>query len=245
MMVALGWGVSASTPRIKGEKLTYRVMYKWGLINKQAGLVTLTTTDVSNGQFKSTLVGRSATWADKFYTVRDTLIGTIMVDGLYPVYYEKIAYEGGEFKKDIIEYTHNGNSVTGNCTRYRQKKSSAPIEKSYISLEGTHVTLDMLSAFYYMRHLDYPSMQSNQSVSMDIFSGQKKEKLKITYAGKESVDVDGVRYPCYYIKFSFTSDNGLKSSDDLYAWISTEPSRIPIMLLGKLPIGSIRCYYVP
>lgn len=230
---------------IKEEKLTYRVMYKWGLINKQAGLATLSTHDLSDGQFKSTLVGRSATWADKFYTVRDTLMGTIMTDGLYPVYYEKIAHEGGEFKKDIIQYTHNGNKVKGDCTRYRQKKSNQPIVKSSISLEGTHVTLDMLSSFYYMRHLDYPSMKPDQSVSMDIFSGQKKETLKITYIGREDVDVDDTVYPCYYIKFSFTSGNGKKSSDDLFAWISTEPHRIPVMLLGKLPIGSIRCYYVP
>lgn len=244
-MTVLSGTVVARASEIKEECLKYRVMYKWGMISKQAGIATLSTHDIGNGMFKSTLVGRSATWADKFYTVRDTLMGTIMLDGLYPTYYEKIAHEGGEFKKDVIHYNIEGDKVTGNCTRYRRKKSNQPVVTSSISLEGTHITLDMLSSFYYMRHLDYPSMKPDQSVSLDIFSGQKKETLKITYVGRQNVEVDDKEYPCYYIKFSFTTGNGKKSSDDLFAWISTDSHRIPMMLLGKLPIGSIRCYYVP
>ncbi|MDE7385732.1 MAG: DUF3108 domain-containing protein [Muribaculaceae bacterium] len=227
------------------ESLKYRVMYKWGLINKQAGTVTLTTHDFNDGYFKSTLVGRSATWADKFFTVRDTLMGTIMADRLEPVYYEKIAREGGDFKRDVIVYDRSTPTITGDCQRWRQKKKSTEVIHSTVSITGTGVTLDMLSAFYYMRHLDYPSMKVGQTTTTNIFSGQKKEILKITYQGTRTVDVAGKNYNCYYISFSFTGDNGKKSSDDIFAWISTDCNRIPMMLLGNLTIGSIRCYYEP
>lgn len=225
------------------ETLKYRVTYKWGLINKQAGTVTLTTHDFADGMFKSTLVGTSASWADHFYSVRDTLMGTIFTQSLEPVYYEKIAREGGEFKRDVITYERSGSKITANCLRQRQKKASAPVEESTVSLEGTGISLDMLSSFYYMRHIDYPAMKPGESVTMNIFSGRRKELLKITYIGEKTVNVDDVDYNCFYIKFSFTGDGGKKTSDDIFAWISRDTQRIPVMLLGNLPIGSIRCYY--
>ncbi len=228
------------------ENLKYRVMYKWGLINKQAGTVTLSTHDFDDGLFKSTLVGRSAKWADKFYTVRDTLLGTIMADKLQPVYYEKISHEGGDFKRDIIVYDRTDPDVVkGNCDRWRKKKKDKEVIYSQKLITGTGITLDMLSSFYYMRHIDYPSMKPGQSVVTDIFSGHNKENLKITYIDRQTVEVGDRNYDTYYIKFSFTSNNGTKSSDDMFAWISTDSNRIPVMLLGNLPIGSIRCYYEP
>ena len=114
-----------------------------------------------------------------------------------------------------------------------------------VSISGTGTTLDMLSSFYYMRHVDYPSMKPGQSVVTNIFSGTKKEILNITYHGLNEVELDKKKYTCYYITFTFTQGNGKKSSDDMSAWISTDSSRIPIKLMGSLPVGSIRCYYIP
>lgn len=239
------WAQNAPAYEPTVEHLKYRVMYKWGLINKQAGSVTLSTHDFNDGYFKSTLIGRSATWADKFFSVRDTLMGTIMADRLEPVYYEKIAREGGDFKRDVITYDRSTPTVTGDCQRWRQKKKSTEVIHSTVSITGTGVTLDMLSAFYYMRHIDYHSMKIGQDVTTNIFSGQKKEILKITYKGTRTIEVAGKNYNSYYISFSFTGDNGKKSSDDIFAWISTDSNRIPLMLLGNLTIGSIRCYYEP
>lgn len=227
------------------ETLRYKVMYKWGFIQKQAGTVSVRTHTFDDGYFKSTLVGRSATWADKFYSVRDTLMGTIMRRTLEPVYYEKIAREGGEFKRDVIEYDRSTSDVVGNCQRWRENKKTKEITHSTVSISGTGTTLDMLSSFYYMRHIDYPSMTPGQSVTTNIFSGTKKETLKITYHGLRDVEVDDKEYTCYYIKFTFTSGNGKKSSDDMSAWISTDSRRIPMLLMGNLPVGSIRCYYMP
>ena len=239
-------GLMAQSYKPTAESLKYSVNYKWGLISKQAGTVTLTTHDFKDGMFQSTLVGRSATWADKFYTVRDTLMGTIMARTMEPVYYEKISHEGGEFRRDIIRYDRSqADSVTGNCDRWRKRKKDKEVVYSQNLLKAPGITLDMLSSFYYMRQVDYPSMKPGESVTTNIFSGNQKEILKITFLKKETVEIGNTNYDTYYIKFSFTSKGGLKSSDDMFAWISTDESRIPVMLLGNLPIGSIRCYYQP
>lgn len=245
VLAAVTLSAGAKAPYVPAvEDLSYKVMYKWGLISKQAGTVRLTTHSFEDGMFKSILVGRSAKWADKFYSVRDTLIGTIMEESLEPIYYEKIAYEGGEFKRDVIEYDRSVvGKVLGDCKRWRQKKETDSIVHSTKSITGTGITLDMLSSFYYMRHIDYPAMKVGDSVVTNIFSGQKKEILKITYNGIKIIEVEGKKYVCYHIKFSFTSGDGKKSSDDMSAWISNDYRRIPVMLMGNLPVGSVRCYY--
>ena len=54
---------------------------------------------------------------------------------------------------------------------------------------------------------------------------------------------DKSRHQAHHIKLQFTQDGGKKSSDDIDAYISTMPNRIPLLVVGKLPIGEIKCYY--
>ncbi|MDE5843947.1 MAG: DUF3108 domain-containing protein [Muribaculaceae bacterium] len=236
--------LTANADKPRNESLSYDIMFKWGLINKKAGHVTLDTKLGNDGTFSSILVGKSAKWADKFYTVRDTLIGRVVIDGLKPTYYEKISHEGGEFKHDIITYQRSGNTVTANCDRYKQKKASQPIIHSQKMLSAEGYTVDMLSAFYYMRYIDYSAMKPGESVTMNIFSGSKKEILHITYHGQESILLDDASHDCYAITFTFTSEkNGkVKTSDDLYAWISTDSNRMPLKMEGKLPVGTVKAF---
>ena len=88
-------------------------MYKWGMINKQAGTATITLRDQGD-RYVSQLVGHSAPWADKFFMVRDTLNGVMDKQGYKPHFYEKIAHEGDDHKHDIVRFTYDGNSVTVN-----------------------------------------------------------------------------------------------------------------------------------
>lgn len=245
LLCASAVSVSANH-KIANEELKYRVMYKWGLINKRAGTVTVFTQNNHDHTFSSVLVGHSAKWADKFFMVRDTLRGKIITDGIHPTFYEKISHEGGDYKHDIINYKREASGrVLAVCDRYKQKKKSDNIDFSQIELEAEGYTVDMLSAFYYMRYMDFPAMTPGENKTMNIFSGKRKEILKITYQGVETIKLDEKSYECYHITFSFTSDGKQKSSDDLQAWIETGAGRIPIKMEGKLKVGSVKCFYEP
>lgn len=236
--------VMATASPASGESLNYRVMYKWGLVNKQAGTVNLSTRRDGDGYFKSVLTAKSAKWADGIYRVRDTLRGTIDNATIEPVYYEKISHEGGQFKHDIITYSRSGKTVRAHCVRHRQKKSSAPLSTSEIDLEAEGFTLDMLSAFYFMRSIDYESMKPGESQTMNVFSGKRKEILTITYHGERTIKIKGKEFTSYYITFRFTGEGGKKTSDDMDAWIGTGPDRIPLKLEGKLPVGKVQCFFM-
>lgn len=221
------------------ETLRYRVMYKWGLINKQAGTATLTIREHGD-RYKTMLTAHSEPWADKVYCVRDTLNGIIQKNGLKPLYYEKIAHEGAEDKHDTVKFSYDGNKVTGHTTRKVVKKGELKRDDKLVhTAEG--LTVDMLSSFYIMRSLPFESWQPGHQEKMTIFSGKTKEMLTFDYHGIERVQVGEKHYQCFHITFIFTGDSGKKTSDDMDAWITTGNTRTPVLLEGKLPVGKVKC----
>jgi|InofroStandDraft_1065614.scaffolds.fasta_scaffold01562_4 hypothetical protein len=227
---------------IPDETLNYKVMFKWGFINKKAGSAKLSLRRTPQG-YTSQLTAASEPWADRIYRLRDTLNGRMEPDGFRPLFYEKIAHEGAEHKHDVVtyDYTHPG-VVAADCSRKVFNKGVLKIDERR-RMEAEDRAVDMLTSFYFMRSLPFQDMLPGESTSVAIFSGKQKETLTIDYVGIENVEVDGGTYPAYHVTFLFTTKGGRQSSDSMDAWIATGPGRIPLKLEGKLPVGKVRCYF--
>ncbi len=229
----------AARPDYTSESVSYKVLYKWGLINKQAGRATITIRH-SGDRYEMRLVARSEPWADRFYCVRDTLLGTARFSDFKPLVYEKISHEGPEDKHDVVRFSYDGTKVIGRCTRRVVKRGELRVNDSRV-LEATGPTVDMLTSYYYMRSLPFETWRSGSRYTLNIFSGKRKELLTFRYLGKEKVKAGGKTYECYHIRFIFTGDGGKKTSDDMDAWITADARRLPVQLEGKLPVGKVRC----
>lgn len=222
---------------ITNETLNYQVVYHWGIVWKHAGDVTLTTTKTGNG-YNARLSGKTRSWADKIYPVRDTLKCS-MTSNFLPIKYEKFTHEKSYYAHDVVAFTHSATTTSAQCTRYRKDKPTANL-----SLSAKGQAYDMLSVFYMLRNINFEAMKTNNVYSTWIFSGKQKEVLTIKYMGIKPIQLrDKSHHQAYFIKLKFTQDNGKKSSDDIEAYISTDAQRIPLMVVGKLPIGEIKCYY--
>lgn len=225
----------------KDETLHYVITYKWGIVHKDAGEATLSLRN-SGGNYCFTLAARTKPWADKFFMVRDTLIATVAKKGFSPLTYSKIAHEDGRYSREDLTYSSAGNHIG---TRVKKVKVNKKGERSETTtrLSATGRSFDMLSVFYYLRTLDLSALEKGKPLTVNIFSGSKVEKLTIRHTGKETIKLrDGTRREANRLRFRFTRDGGRKSSEDIDAWISADPSRIPLRLTGTLPIGTINCY---
>lgn len=224
------------------ETLKYVISYKWGLIHKDSGDATLKLTNKGN-KYELLLTGKTRSWADKFYQVRDTLKGTISKTDFRPLSYTKIAHENGKYSRDDITYSYQGDYVSGLSKRHREKEGKINVTEKTLSGEGR--VFDMLSVFYYLRTIDYSKLLSGEVVKSTMFSGNKVEQLTVRCVGKEEVKLrDKTKREAYHIKFKFTQEGKKKSSDDIDAWISTDQSHIPLLVVGSLPLGQVKCYYV-
>lgn len=234
-------GQSARTVTLADETLTYDVIYKWGLINKVAGYATMSLRN-DGDYYKASVFAENAPWANSIYMLRDTLYSTMSKTGLYPQKYVYIAHEAGKYKKDVVTFRHSGNTFTADVVRHKRASADAPLTTSTLDLEAQGMTVDMLSAFFYLRTLDFPSMSKGNKVTVNIFSGSKKELLTITYMGKQKVDLNGEKLQAFYINFNFTR-NGKMSSSPIEGWISADNRRIPLKVEGQLPVGKVRALY--
>lgn len=225
------------------EDLRYVVTYKWGMIRKDAGEAILSLRN-SNGRYNISLVARTKPWADHFYSVRDTLLGTIRKSDFKPLLYQKITHEKGKYGKDVISYSYSGPKVTGTCKRYRDKNGK--ISESVKVLTASGNVFDMLSVFYYLRQINYENLTTDRKITATVFSGKASEKITIRNLGREKIKLrNKSEREAYHIRFNFTSGGGSKSSDDIDAWISTDSRHIPLYVVGKLPVGQVRAYYIP
>lgn len=224
------------------ETLRYVVSYKWGMIHKDAAEAKLTLRN-SGDKYHVMLAAKTKPWADKFYSVRDTLKATIRRHGLVPVSYTKITHEKGKYARDEVKYSKSGNKTIGHAKRYRPNKETGGMNVKEKTLTGSGPVYDMLSVFYYLRHIDYNLLNRNKVYVATVFSGNKSEKITIHSLGKEKIKMrNKTTREGYHIRFNFTQEGGKKSSDDIDAWISTDEHHIPLYVVGKLPIGEVRAY---
>ncbi len=224
------------------ESLRYVITYKWGLITKDSGDATLSLKN-QGSKYYIKLTGKTKPWADKFFSVRDTLISVMDKTKFRPVSYTKIAHEGGKYAKDDIVYSYSGSNVSGKVSKHREKKGT--VTDSSLELSASGDTFDMLSVFYWIRSIDPATMSNGKKVTATLFSGSHEETVKIWKVGETQVKMrNGSMRDAWHIRFTFTSKGGKKTSDDIDAWISKDSNRVPLEIRGSLPIGKVSAYLV-
>lgn len=226
------------------ETLHYNVHYKWGFIDADAGVATLTTeVDSAGGTFTSTLTGRSVNLLGHVYTAGDTISGQIMTDTFQPVYTQRISQEEGEFSIETITYDTSASSTAGEIVK---RLPDGEVVRSRVSHYGGGLTLDLLAVFYYMRQLDYEKMNPGDKTTINVFAGTTPETLTAVYDGLRQWTIGDTTYPVYAVSLSFSLDHdGRQVTDTLDVLIDASDSRIPLYIDGQLKVGHMICRYIP
>lgn len=226
-------------PGLQPELLSYDVIYQLGFLWKRAATATLQLTE-NPQSYHSVLQAKTLPFADNIFRVRDTLVSTMQRNNkLVPIYYAKLADEGGTYRKDEVNYTYDGLETTGKIRLYRPKRNAV---EDYILTEPG-IVYDMLSIFYVIRSFDFRNMEMNQIYKTKIFSGKSLEYLNIEYLGQEILKQNKKEYSTFKVRFRFYDDTGKKTSDNISAWIGIDDRRIPLKVEGKLPLGSMKAVY--
>ena len=148
---------------LTNESLNYQIVYHWGAIWKHAGDATLSVSKSGNG-YNAMLTGKTRSWADKIYTVRDTLKCSMNIN-FRPLKYEKLTHENSYYAHDVVAFNSSGAGTTAACARYRKGKPTAKINLSHGA-----AAYDMLSVFYMLRNMDFSKLETNKVYKSCVFS---------------------------------------------------------------------------
>lgn len=223
---------------VPDETLKYQINYKWGFIDANAGVATVTAENLpGTGTFRATLTGRSVELLGHEYVGGDTIVGTLMADTVRSVMTQHLSYSAGDFEIETITYPQ-GSAKDGEIVK---RLPDGKVVRSRISHYGGGLTVDLLGVYYYMRQIDYSQMQPGQSVTVNVFSGKSPETLAVTYNGKVMADSCGMQTEVFNVSLDFSTPAPGNSSDHLEAWISTGSDRVPVRVTGTLKFGKMDC----
>lgn len=228
---------------VPDETLHYSVNFKWGFIDANAGVATLSTTNNPDGStFTATLTGKSIDLLGHYYEVGDTITGNMMADTSQPVYTQHISSEAGEFAIETYTYNTAPDASLGEIVK---RFPDGKVERKRISHYGGGLTLDLLAVFYYIRQIDYPDLTTGDKVTVNIFSGSNPETLSVTYNGTTQVNINGQEQEAYAISLTFSAqDKGQTNADSMDITIATDDARIPLTIDGSLKFGRLECRYL-
>lgn len=223
----------------EGESISYEVYYNWGFIWLNAGYVEF---NVKEGNYHNRDIyyldafGTTYKSYDWFFKVRDHYQCYLDKETLRPLWFHRENYEGGFEVDNKYFYNYQENQVY----TYTQN-TDQPFIKDTVQIDPC--TFDLLSIIYYARNLDFTGLKTGDSIPVTTIIDNEIYHLYIRYLGKETITSrSGEKYRC--IKFSALLVEGtiFKEGEDLFAWVSDDKNRIPILVDAKILVGSVKAY---
>jgi Protein of unknown function (DUF3108). len=224
-------------PFLSGESLHYKAIYCWGLIWLEAGEVTFSVAPKVVGckpMYVLRSSGQSLPSYDWIYKVRDRFESIVDSATLKPYSFVKESLEGG--LKVYNHYSFNyktNNLLVQSQTSFRRKRTD--------TLDIKLGVLDVLTAVYYARCLDYSQLFVGQKIFLNLAIDNEIVAIYGRYLGKERLVLrDGRIFNT--IKFSVLMVDGtiFKGGEDLLVWISDDRNKVPIMVEAKILVGKVR-----
>ena len=134
----------------------------------------------------------------------------------------------------------------GNYTRYNEVYFNLEDSTLYSLLSDSVIKvpphiLDMVTALYFVRALDYKNLNPGDSLKIITFFDNEIFPFPLRYKGKELIKTRLGKFQC--LRFDPVVGTGriFESEDDMTIWISDDKNLIPMRVRFDLIVGSIKC----
>lgn len=223
-----------------GERITYQAYYNWGFIWIHAGDLLFSVDQIkydNKDVYDFEAVGNSLTSYDWAYKVRDKYQSLVDKETYSPLYFEQNTSEGGYKVHQTYQFSDKAQKI------YRSFESSKkPNTKDSVNLSSC--TLDVLSAIYYCRNIDYSKCRINDKIPFNLAIDNKIYPLYLRYLGKENLHIHDGKQEFQCVKFSVLLVEGtaFKGGEDMVIHVTDDDNRIPVLVEARILIGSVKAY---
>jgi hypothetical protein len=206
-----------------GERLLFDISY--GIVRAGEGEMTIPDLSQLNGRecYRILFKVRSVSPFSWVYRVDDRWETFIDKRGLFPWKFSLQIREGGYSRDFSVEFDQvNNRAIT--------KKGE------YDTPPYVH---DVISAFYYIRTVDFTDFEPGQRVSLKNFYNDSTYSLDVVFHGREEVRVKTGAFNTIKIE-PLVKEGGLFKHDGaIFIWLTDDKLRIPVRVSTRIPLGSI------
>ena len=231
----------SAMPFRSGEKLEYKVSYNWKFVWVDTGKVIFEVDSLLYGDkpayhFKS--FGRSLSSYDLFFKVRDKFESVADAEDFSPFWYKRKTREGSYYAGNKYNFDYEDSLIISQTENTHQ-----PYRKDTLPVKG--FVLDLQTAVYYARTLDFNRMQSGEKIPFRIIIDGEIYNLSGRYIGIENIEnYDGKIYRCHKFAAMLVEGTIFSSGKEVFVWITDDENHIPILVEASILVGSVKAYFI-
>jgi hypothetical protein len=206
-----------------GERLVFDVNY--GYITAGEAVMMIPAYDSIAGRkcFRIQFAVNSLPSFSWIYKVADRYLTYVDVEAIAPLRFEQHIREGSYSRDFIAEFDQ---------TRQIAKTT-----------EGQHpipaYVHDILSAFYFVRTVDFSAYKTGDMFTLYNFYGDKSYELGVRFLGRQELEVAAGTFRTIVVE-PLVKEGGLfKSEGRIVVWLSDDVLKMPVRVNTRVVIGSI------
>jgi hypothetical protein len=217
-------------PFQRGESGKYRVYYdSWITSGISAGVGIISIKDERrefNGRptFHLEVIGKSVGLFNWFFKVDDRFESFVDEETIVPYHFIRRTREGGFRYEDDVDFDQENNIATSR----RTVKPIPPDVK------------DIVSAFYYMRTIDYSDAVAGDEYHLDFYLDDSAYVSKIIFEGREIVETSLGKFRCLRFKPMVAQGEIFQEPYPMTLWVTDDRNKAPILGKSAVIIGSVK-----
>lgn len=217
-------------PFQRGESGKYRVYYdSWLTSGISAGVGLISVKDdvrQYNGRntFHLEVIGKSVGFFSWFFKVDDRFESFVDEETVVPYHFIRRTHEGSYFYEDDVYFDH----VNHIAKSRRAEKPIPPDIK------------DIVSAFYYMRTIDFSDIKPGQEYLLDFYLDDSAYVSKIVYLGKEVVETKLGKFRCLKFKPMVAQGEIFQEPYPMVLWVTDDRNKVPVLGKSMVVVGSVK-----
>lgn len=235
--IAVGQCVSTIDSFQPGEKLVYDAYYNWGFIWIKVGEAVFEVRDstINNTQhyhFKG--YGGSSPGYDWIFKVRED----------FNVLWDKETQKATQFSRKSTEgkfEVENYYSYDFDSQKLYTDVESTKRPHKLDTLAINNCSVDMLSAIYWARSLDYNKYRPDQKIPFHAVIDNEAFDLYFRYLGKEEIKLKaGARYNSIVFQPYLVEGTVFDGGEDMKVYVTDDKNKIPLIVEAKIMVGSVK-----
>jgi hypothetical protein len=217
-------------PFQRGEIGKYRVYYdSWLTSGISAGYGIISVKDdvrEYNGRrtFHLEVIGKSAGMFNWFYKVNDRFESFADEETIVPYHFIRRTQEGSYTYEDDVDF----DQVNHIAKSRRTEKPIAPNTK------------DIVSAFYYMRTIDFSDIEPGDEFLLDFYLDDSSYVSKIIFEGKEIVETRLGKFRCLRFKPMVAQGEIFQEPYPMTLWVTDDKNKVPVLVKSMVIVGSVK-----
>jgi hypothetical protein len=216
-----------------GEQLDYTMYLGWFTVGKGTTMTDKKYYTKNNrvcfkvDAFMETL--GMATWISK---VHDNWGAYVDTSDLVTHESWRKLHEGPYKLHEVITYNHEKDEASVVVADKVTGKFGEP--KKYATPDKVR---DIVAGFMYLRIIDFSKYKVKDTLTVSGFFEDKAYHFQIIYYGKETVETEIGKIPCYKLVPIMPDNQLFRGENSVTAWLSADGNQVPVKVDAKMFIG--------